>query len=70
MLIIGNAGVYGCIGKPLAMLELRTVIAKLIFNFDVELAPGEDGHNLLYKSRDHFTMGLAPLKLRFKEVKA
>lgn len=51
------------------MLELRTVVAKLLFNFDVEFAPGENGYDLLYKTRDHFTSGLAPLKLQFKNAK-
>ena len=58
---------YGCIGRPLALLEIRVTVAKLLFNFDVELAPGEDGHELLYKTRDHFTLGLGALKLRFRE---
>lgn len=60
-----SVGVYGCIGRPLAMLELRTTVTKLLFNFDISFAPGEDGYDLLYKSRDHFTLGLAPLRLRF-----
>ncbi|KAK3064939.1 hypothetical protein LTS18_001733 [Coniosporium uncinatum] len=65
-----SQGVYGCIGRPLALLELRKVVSKLVITFDVELAPGEDGHELLYKTRDHFTLGLGALKLRFKERKS
>ncbi|KAF2099261.1 cytochrome P450 [Rhizodiscina lignyota] len=64
-----SQGVYGCIGRPLAMLEIRTTVAKLLHYFDVDFAPGEDGRDLLYKTRDHFTLGLAPLKLRFNERK-
>lgn len=51
------------------MLEIRTVVAKMIYNFDVSFADGEDGSDLLYKSRDHFTYGLAPLRMRFTEWK-
>jgi hypothetical protein len=36
-------------------------------NFDVSFAPSEDGTNLLEKSRDHFTLGLADLDLLFRE---
>lgn len=57
---------YGCIGRPLALLELRTVIAKLLTQFEVSLAPGEDGKKLEYESRDHFTLGMNKLHLVFK----
>ena len=60
-----SPGPYGCIGKPLALLEIRTVVAKLITAYDVKYAPGEDGSKLLNESRDHFTIGLAPLNLQF-----
>ena len=65
-----SIGTYGCIGKPLALMEVRAVTAKLLSNFDVAFAPGEDGKKLLFETRDHFTLGLAPLKLVFKERKA
>jgi tryprostatin B 6-hydroxylase len=56
----------GCIGKPLALMELRCVLAKLITAFDVEFAAGEDGTDLIQKSRDHFTIEPGPLRLVFK----
>ncbi|KAL9092427.1 MAG: hypothetical protein Q9159_000935, partial [Coniocarpon cinnabarinum] len=62
-----STGVYGCIGKPLALMEIRTIVAKILTRFDVDFAPGEDGHRLLFETRDHFTLGLAPLKLVFRE---
>lgn len=39
--------------------------ASILLQFDVAFAPGEDGSRLLHESLDHFTMGLAPLHLRF-----
>lgn len=59
------SGWGGCIGKNLAMMELRTVTARLVTLFDIALAPGEDGKNLLEKSTDHFTVSLQPLNLVF-----
>ncbi|KAE8036859.1 hypothetical protein FH972_009492 [Carpinus fangiana] len=65
-----SAGVFGCIGRPLALLEIRTVVAKLVAAFDVRFAPGEDGHALVRETRDHFTLGLGDLKLAFEKRKA
>lgn len=60
-----SIGPYGCIGKNLAYMEVRLLTTHLITKFDVALAPGEDGYNLLMRSVDHFTMGLGPLNLVF-----
>jgi hypothetical protein len=48
-------------------MQIRTLVAKIIMGFDVGFAPGEDGRNLLEKSRDHFTLGLEDLNLEFKK---
>ncbi|KAJ2993260.1 hypothetical protein NUW58_g1896 [Xylaria curta] len=37
-------GYRGCAGKPMAYLEASLVIAKLLWYFDFEAAPGEAGH--------------------------
>ncbi|BDD61576.1 hypothetical protein MPDQ_004599 [Monascus purpureus] len=51
-----SIGPRGCIGKSMAMMELRLTIARIMFLFDIELAnrEGEDtgGHLALI---DHFT---------------
>lgn len=46
-------------------MEVRSVTAQLLKNFDVSFAPGEDGTDLLEKTLDTFTMELAPLRLCF-----
>lgn len=61
-----SIGPFSRIGKNLAYMEIRLLTAQLIMQFDVTLAPGEDGSKLLQKSRDHFTMGLADLELVFR----
>ncbi|KAK5134636.1 hypothetical protein LTR08_006292 [Meristemomyces frigidus] len=63
-----STGPYGCIGKNLALIELRTLTARLILEFDVKLAPGEDGHRLLYETLDHFTVDLGGLDLVFTQA--
>jgi cytochrome P450 len=65
-----SSGVYSCVGKQLALMELRGVIARAVTQFDIGFAPGEDGTNLLTKTRDVFTLDLAPLNLVFTERKS
>ena len=48
-------------------MEMKTVVPLLLSKFDVRLAPGEDGAELLDKSKDAFTLRMAELKLVFEE---
>ena len=61
-----SSGPFGCIGKNLALLEIRLLSTELILKYDVKLAEGEHGEKLLMKSTDHFTMGLGDLILVFE----
>jgi cytochrome P450 len=47
-----STGVYNCVGQKLAMMELRSVTANLIKLFQIRFADGEDGGELLEKTRD------------------
>ena len=58
-----NTGAYACIGRQLAYMELRTMLAKIVLEFDMEFAPGEDGSALLEKTKDYFVLGLAELNV-------
>jgi len=60
-------GKFSCIGKHLALNELRTVISKMVLEFDIAFAPGEDGRKLIEESRDVFTMSNSELKLIWTE---
>jgi hypothetical protein len=48
-------------------MELRAVTARLVMDFDVSFAPGEDETALLEKTTDYFILGLAPLRLVFEK---
>ena len=48
-----------------AYIEMRTLTAQLLLNFDVKLAPDEDGTRLLTKTKDHFTVSPGQLDLVF-----
>lgn len=62
-----SAGRYNCIGRPLALLNLRTTVAKLLHKFDVSFAADEDGTAFERDKKTHFTTTAGPLYLRFQE---
>ena len=47
-------------------MEIREVIARLVTRFDIKFAPDETGFDLLEKSEDYFTLGVAKLMLQFQ----
>ncbi|KAJ5939681.1 hypothetical protein N7466_002815 [Penicillium verhagenii] len=66
-LLTRASGRYGCVGKQLALMELRAVIARLVYDFDLSFAPGEDGVAFDGESKDTFTFTIGPLYLVFTE---
>lgn len=48
-------------------MGIRTVVSLLIIRFDVSLAPGEDGTDLLERSKDTFTLRIGDLNIVFQE---
>ncbi|KAK3367744.1 putative cytochrome P450 [Podospora didyma] len=65
-----NIGTNGCIGRALAVMEMRDLITHWIQNFEsVRFAPGEDGTSILTETKDHFTLGVTPLHLIFDAKK-
>ncbi|KAF2682000.1 cytochrome P450 [Lentithecium fluviatile CBS 122367] len=61
-----SQGRFNCVGKALAMREMRLVIALLVTKFTVEFWDGEDGKRLFADMRDLFTAAPGRLDLRFK----
>ncbi|KAJ5814942.1 hypothetical protein N7474_006719 [Penicillium riverlandense] len=60
-------GTYGCIGRALALMEMRNIICRILSRFEsIEMAPGEDGSSLMNMTKDHFTMGIQSFKMVFK----
>ncbi|KAH7389842.1 cytochrome P450 [Pyrenochaeta sp. MPI-SDFR-AT-0127] len=62
-------GTYNCAGKPLAMLQLRMVIAMVIKHFELSFDPGQEAKCQRYidDQADCFTLHLEPLPLLLKE---
>ena len=63
-----HTGPYSCIGRSLALMNIRTTIARLVMGFDIKFAPAEEvdqGKRFEKETKDHFTMGLAKLEICF-----
>ena len=65
-----SMGPFGCIGKNLAYMQIRTLTARILLEFDVSFAPGEDGSRILTQTKDHFTVDPGQLDLVFTPRKA
>ncbi|KAL4790551.1 cytochrome P450 [Aspergillus venezuelensis] len=59
-------GRYGCVGKQLALMEMRLVIARMAWEFDISFAPGETGETFDRDAKDTFTFTVGPLMLQFQ----
>ncbi|OAL56028.1 cytochrome P450 [Pyrenochaeta sp. DS3sAY3a] len=64
-----SLGTYACVGKQLALMEIRSVLTALVQeDLDVDFAPMEDGRDFVENSMDTFTAMLPPLSLVFSDV--
>lgn len=59
-------GRYSCVGKNLALQELRCVTALLASKYDVTFPPGEDGTSVEADTRDQFTSSPGELRVSFR----
>lgn len=60
-------GPYACVGKRLAMLELRRVVGEILLRYDLTVAPGQTKQGFLDGKQDTFTTVSAPLPVIFTE---
>ncbi|KAK1058047.1 hypothetical protein LTR33_013493 [Friedmanniomyces endolithicus] len=60
-----SVGPMGCIGKNLALTELRTLTARLVLEFDVRLAPGQEN---VIRMKDHITVDVGDIYLVFTKA--
>ncbi|KAJ5726731.1 Cytochrome P450 [Penicillium malachiteum] len=62
-----SIGTYGCIGKPLALLNIRATVARIVADYDLQLAPGMSLAAYEQGMKEHFTLVPSSLKLCFKK---
>ncbi|KAM7185435.1 cytochrome P450 [Naviculisporaceae sp. PSN 640] len=58
-----SLGSYSCIAKPLALLNLRATISRIVADYDVQIAPGMRLEDFEEGLTDHFTIAMPPLRL-------
>jgi len=61
-----DLGKSSCIGKNLALTDIKLVVASIIRRYHISFTPGEDCHRVYTEMRDQFTIAPGPLSLRFK----
>ena len=64
-----SQGRYGCIGKNLALMELRYTIALLVSHFEVSFASDDDGCAVERDMKDQFAAVPGPCRLVFHAIK-
>lgn len=64
-------GPYKCPGKAIAMMELRSVIAKTVSRYDINFPKGSkfDLSSYFLGVKDHFTAGIPSQELVFTQRK-
>ncbi|KAM0260623.1 hypothetical protein ACHAQJ_002686 [Trichoderma viride] len=58
-----SIGPYSCIAKRMALMDIRQVIARLVWTFDIGFPLGEDGSSFERDAFDAFMMTFGELKL-------
>ncbi|KAJ5690479.1 hypothetical protein N7462_004871 [Penicillium macrosclerotiorum] len=61
-----SIGPYICVGRQLAYLKLRMALISIAREFDISLAPGENGKSFNEDVKDTFTMEVQPLQMVFR----
>ncbi|KAH8891588.1 cytochrome P450 [Thozetella sp. PMI_491] len=58
-------GIHRCVGKSMAMMELRSVLSRTALRYDIAFAPGGTDERFEKDSKDLFTTRLPPLQMIF-----
>ncbi|CAG8020572.1 unnamed protein product [Penicillium salamii] len=59
-------GANACIGKRLAMMKIRRVVAELLGRYNISLAPDQTEKRFIEGKIDTFALSAAPLSLKFR----
>ncbi|ROV98453.1 hypothetical protein VPNG_08525 [Cytospora leucostoma] len=62
-------GGFACVGKPVAMMQLRMLISCVALRYDIDFAPGENGVEFWSDSKETLTLAIGPLWLVFTPKK-
>ncbi|KAM7196765.1 Tryprostatin B 6-hydroxylase [Naviculisporaceae sp. PSN 640] len=60
-------GPNNCVGKRLAWMVLRLIVANTVYHFKFRFAPGEDGKDIYEKAQNQLVLTPGPLNLVFEK---
>lgn len=60
-----STGPGSCVGKQLALMELRYVVSHIVYRYDVKLAPGQSAQTFLDDMKDCFALVVPDLNVVF-----
>lgn len=63
--LTGIVGSHNCVGKRLAMAQLRSVVKVVVSSFEIGFAPGEDKNSVWENLKDQFNAHPGKLHLVF-----
>ncbi|KAF4334737.1 cytochrome P450 monooxygenase [Fusarium beomiforme] len=66
--LTGDIGSYACVGRRLALMEIRRVIASILQSYEISLGPFQTKESFLDKKIDAFTLVPGPLVLQFTKI--
>jgi cytochrome P450 len=61
-----GSGTFSCVGKALALLQMRQVLASIVWEYTFELASDRGGEEFLADTTDYFACFANTLNLVFK----
>ncbi|KAK1585488.1 cytochrome P450 [Colletotrichum navitas] len=62
-----STGHHGCLGRPLALMEMRLLVAACVSRYNVTFAPGFDGDAFMDNVKDCMSWHMGKLELCFTE---
>lgn len=63
-------GTYGCVGKNLALMEIRNVMTSVITRFDIKFATPKSKNEFIEGQQDGWVLRVGKLDLVFEERKS
>lgn len=61
-----GSGTFSCVGKALALLQMRQVLASIVWEYSFELASDRGGEEFLANTTDYFACFANTLNLVFE----
>lgn len=62
------SGTFNCVGKRVALIVIRLVLAYTVRHYDFQFAPGEDGTAVIRDSENALVLKVGPCNCVFSKL--